>query len=67
MEALTIPDLEPRIMEGLRILAESHGRTLEAEARAILCRAARGLTEADEFLASMVGEPGPDRPKHSAT
>jgi plasmid stability protein len=67
MEALTIPDLEPRIMEGLRILAESHGRTLEGEARAILCQAARGLTEADEFLASMVGEPGPDRPKHSAT
>lgn len=54
-------------MEGLRILAESHGRTLEAEARALLCQAARGLTEADEFLASMVGEPGLERPKHTAT
>lgn len=66
MEALTIPGLEPRIMEGLRILAESHGRTLEAEARAILCQAARGLTEADEFLASMVGEPGLEHPKRTA-
>ncbi|WP_336711918.1 FitA-like ribbon-helix-helix domain-containing protein [Arthrobacter sp. USHLN218] len=67
MEALTIPGLEPRIMEGLRILAESHGRTLEAEARAILCQAARGLTEADEFLASMVGEPGLEHSKRTAT
>lgn len=67
MEALTISNLEPRIMEGLRILAEAHGRTVEAEAKAILCQAARGLTEADEFLASMVGDPGPHRPKHAKT
>ncbi|EMY34257.1 hypothetical protein D477_010456 [Arthrobacter crystallopoietes BAB-32] len=67
MEALTIPNLEPRIMEGLRILAEAHGRSLEDEARVILCQAARGLTEADDFLASIVGEPGSGKPKHAKT
>jgi plasmid stability protein len=55
MEAITVPDLDARTLEGLRILADSHHRTPEAEARAILVQAVRGLVEADDLLASMVG------------
>jgi plasmid stability protein len=54
METLSIPNLNARTIEGLRVLAACHGRTLETEARAILEQAARGLAEADEFLASIV-------------
>jgi plasmid stability protein len=55
MESLTVPDLDARTLEGLRILADSHHRTPEAEARAILVQVVRGLGEADDLLASMVG------------
>ena len=55
MESLTVPDLDARTLEGLRILADSHHRTPEAEARAILVQAVRGLGDADDLLASMVG------------
>ncbi|TJY66317.1 hypothetical protein E4J89_16255 [Arthrobacter sp. CAU 1506] len=55
MESLTVPDLDARTLEGLRILAEAHHRTPEAEARAILVQVVRGLGEADDLLASMVG------------
>ncbi|UNK45308.1 FitA-like ribbon-helix-helix domain-containing protein [Arthrobacter sulfonylureivorans] len=55
MESLTVPDLDARTLEGLRILADSHHRTPEAEARAILVQTVRGLGEADDLLASMVG------------
>ena len=54
METLSISNLNARTVEGLRVLAACHGRTLETEARTILEQAARGLTEADEFLASIV-------------
>jgi plasmid stability protein len=60
MESLTVPDLDARTLEGLRILADSHHRTLEAEARAILVQAVRGLGEADDLLASMVGGDEPE-------
>ncbi|MGM0931730.1 MAG: FitA-like ribbon-helix-helix domain-containing protein [Actinomycetota bacterium] len=60
MESLTVSDLDARTLEGLRILANSHHRTLKAEARAILVQAVRGLGEADELLASMVGGDEPE-------
>ena len=56
MESLTVPELDARTMEGLRILADTHHRSPEAEARAILVQAVRGLGEADELLASIIGD-----------
>lgn len=67
MESLTVPDLDPRTLEGLRILADSHHRTPEAEARAILVQTVRGLGEADELLASMVGSDEPTGSAHRRT
>ena len=60
MESLTVPDVDARTLEGLRILAEAHHRTPEAEARAILVQVVRGLGEADDLLTSMVGGDEPE-------
>ncbi|HXF02158.1 MAG TPA: hypothetical protein VN601_04135 [Arthrobacter sp.] len=67
MESLTVPDLDARTLEGLRILADSHHRTPEAEARAILVQVVRGLGEADDLLASMAGGDEPEGPGQRRT
>jgi len=67
MESLTVPDLDARTLEGLRILADSHHRTPEAEARAILVQVVRGLGEADDLLASMTGGEEPEGPGQRRT
>ena len=67
MKLLTVPDLDARTLEGLRILADAHHRTPEAEARAILVQAVRGLGEADDLLASMVGGDETEGGRHRRT
>ena len=41
MSVVTIRDLDPRVKAGLQRRAAEHGRSMEAEARDILTRAAR--------------------------
>jgi plasmid stability protein len=41
METLTVRNLDPEVKRGIKKLGIAHGRSMEAEARAILAEAAR--------------------------
>ena len=54
MAAISIRDLDDRVRERLRIRAAANGRSMEAEARAILTEAVSEMGESRGLLAALV-------------
>lgn len=54
MAAMSIRNLDDRVMELLRIRAARHGRSMEAEVRAILVDAVREPDEAPSMLEAFI-------------
>jgi len=55
MAAISIRDLDDRVRERLRIRAAANGRSMEAEARAILTEAVSEPGESQGLLAGLLG------------
>jgi antitoxin FitA len=53
MSMLTVRDLDPEVKEKLRRRAARHGRSMEAEARAILAAAVEAEDEPVDLVASI--------------
>lgn len=43
MATLTVRGLDPEVIEGLKALSSSHGRSMEAEVRLVVTRLAQGV------------------------
>lgn len=54
MAALTVRDLDDDVKQRLRVRAAQHGRSMEAEARAILVEAVRDQEESDNLLVTIM-------------
>lgn len=54
MAAVSIRNLDDRVRERLRIRAAAHGRSMEAEIRAILVEAVREPNESDGLFATLL-------------
>ena len=55
MAAISIRDLDDRVRERLRVRAAANGRSMEAEARAILTEAVSEPGESQGLLAGLLG------------
>lgn len=62
MPTLTVRQLEEDVYQGLKAQAESRGRSMEAEVRAILTAQVRGRTWWAEWLAATESLRGDDLP-----
>jgi plasmid stability protein len=58
MAALSIRDLDDEVRERLRLRAARHGRSMEAEIRAILTRAVSGPGDATGLVQALVSRFG---------
>ena len=54
MTAVSIRNLDDAVGEKLRIRAASHGRSMEAEMRAILIEAVQQPDESEDFINSLI-------------
>ena len=54
MAAVSIRDLDDEVRERLRVRAASHGRSMEAEIRAILADAVRGPSQSDNLFIALL-------------
>lgn len=54
LAALSIRNLDDQVKDRLRVRAASHGRSMEAEVRAIITDAVSGPSEAEGFLEAIL-------------
>ena len=68
MATLTVRGLDPEVIEGLKALSASHGRSMEAEVRLMVTRLARGAegpVDDPSTLAAVGAAPTPENWVHA--
>ncbi|ROS51459.1 plasmid stabilization protein [Frigoribacterium sp. PhB24] len=65
MATLTVRGLDPEVIEGLKALSASHGRSMEAEVRLMVTRLAQGAEAPVDAPAAVGTAPAPENWVHA--